>query len=103
MNGLTGICDSTPVEGGESSFVGTITASMPSGYGSVLAASAGSLVGLATLMNCWPQLKNMAAGALFRKSAGAPGVPSARFRDIGHRREEEERGLMSYTEDDDML
>merc|ERR1719198_935964 len=41
MNGLTGICDSAPVEG--DSFIGSITSSMPSGYGSVLAASAGSL------------------------------------------------------------
>lgn len=99
LNGLTGVCDSAPMENGEG-LVGSILSSMPSGYGSVLAASAGSLVSLAVLMNCWPQLKGILLG-LAGKSSGAPLAPSARFKDIGHRREEEERGLMSSSLDED--
>jgi len=104
MNGLTGICDSSSA-GSDASLVGSLSASMPSGYGSVMAASAGSLVGLAVLMNCWPQLKSRLSAGLASKSSGVSGIPSARFKDIGQRRSEEERGLMSSCgdEDEDML
>merc|ERR1712232_540195 len=88
MNGLTGICDSAPVESG----LGSIMSSMPSGYGSILSLSAGSLVGLAVLMNCMPRLKGMTGGlasGLHRKSSGASLKPSSRFQDIGDWQEEE--------------
>jgi hypothetical protein len=100
LNGMTGICDSASVS--ESSFFSTasIAASMPSGYGTVLAACTASLVGLAVLMNCLPQLRGMLAK--FTSSSGTQqAAPGTRFKDIGARRAEEERGLMSGIGDDD--
>jgi hypothetical protein len=102
MNVLTGICDSAPLDA-ESGLLGSLSGfapSMPSGYGSIMAASAGILVGLAAMMNGLPHLKNKLTSTAGRKSSG----PGARFTDIGHRAAEEERGLMSSSwEDEDML
>jgi len=109
MNGLTGICDtkvlSSSVLSSMADSVGSLGESVwPSGYGSVITMCAGSVVLLAAIMNCGPQLKGMFGGA--RGSAASQSPASTRFKDIGERRPEEEMGLVSAAAndfDDDML
>jgi len=104
LNGMTGICDSSSVSESSSFWSESITASMPSGYGTVLAACTASLVGLAVMTNCLPQMKVLFA-KFGSRSSSQQTAQGARFKDIGARRAEEERGLMSGMgdDDDDML
>lgn len=109
MNGLTGICDSTTVDIGQG-FVNSIMESVPVGYESVLSVSVVAVVGVAILLNCGHhKLKGIlggiaGAGGMPGKSSSASLNPSARFKDIGmEKTDEEECGLLSNRDDEDML
>lgn len=106
MNGVTGACDSVPVS--------SSSLSVPSGYSSFISLCLASMVLLAVLLNCWPQLRGMLLGAVAAALGGSrkSGHPAARFSDIGARSAEEEQGLVARPEgevvgnssfDDDML